>query len=84
MMIIVMYVCMLFSSVFVLLISLPQEIQTSNFIAQALNGGNISAKYIPVITVVIGFFMAYCTGSVSNIILATTRISVTMHARTQE
>ena len=42
-----------------------QEIQTSSFIAQALNGGNVSARYIPVITVIIGFFMAYCTGSVS-------------------
>jgi Na+/H+ antiporter NhaC len=39
------------------------EIQTSSFIAEILRSGNISYHYIPVITTIIGYFMAYCTGS---------------------
>ncbi|XP_019848639.1 PREDICTED: uncharacterized protein LOC100633882 [Amphimedon queenslandica] len=43
--------------------SVITETQTSNFIAQVLRSGNISADYVPVITTIIGYFMAYCTGS---------------------
>ena len=37
------------------------------FFAQVLKSSNISAKYVPAITTVIGYFMAYCTGAVSII-----------------
>ena len=42
-----------------------QELQTSNFIAQAIRG-NIPTKYIPGITTAIGYFMSFSIGSVRH------------------
>ena len=44
----------------------PQDIQTSNFISLSLRGG-LPAEYFPALTTIIGYFMAYATGSVSDL-----------------
>ena len=46
---------------------LSQDIQTSNFISLSLRGGSLPAEYFPALTTIIGYFMAYTTGSVSDL-----------------
>ena len=48
-------------------LSLSQDIQTSNFISLSLRGGSLRAEYFPALTTIIGYFMAYTTGSVSDL-----------------
>ena len=48
-------------------LSLSQDIQTSNFISLSLRGGSLPAEYFPALTTIIGYFMAYTTGSVSDL-----------------
>ncbi len=41
-----------------------QDIQTSSFIAQVLEDGNVSPKYLPALVTLLGFFISFATGSV--------------------
>ena len=46
------------------IIMTSQDIQTSNFIAQGLRGG-LPPEYIPAITTIIGYIIAYAVGAVT-------------------
>ncbi len=43
-----------------------QDTHTNNYISQVLQSGGVSVKYIPVIVTIIGFILAFATGSVSH------------------